>query len=173
MEGALLQGMALLLEEITVLREPRDIFGDVVRFHHRYDLMYYGPPRLLPENMHRHALAAMREEIDEYEEAVKAGNLLEAHDALIDLVYFAVGRAVSHGFPFLQGWDLVQAANMRKVRALPDGSNSKRGFGCDVVKPPGWVPPDHAPLFPGYAPLAEPQRQVDTVDPKNEESDEA
>jgi len=39
-------------------------------------------------------------------------------------------------------WRLVQDANMRKVRAAPDGSNSTRGSSMDVVKPAGWIAPD-------------------------------
>lgn len=150
MEGVMLQGMALLLREMHHLPVPRDIYADVFKFHLKFGLEYYGPPRFLPTDMHKHALAAMREEVQEYEDAINLRDLVKAHDALIDLVYFAVGRAILHGFPFREGWDLVQIANMLKERALPDGSNSKRGFGCDVIKPPGWTPPDHDPLFPNY-----------------------
>jgi predicted HAD superfamily Cof-like phosphohydrolase len=148
MEGATLQAIALILREIPHLPTPRDVYADVYRFHLKFGLEYYGPPRFLPPDMHGHALSALREEVDEYEEAVNAGDLIAAHDALIDLIYFAVGRAILHGFPFREGWDAVHAANMRKQRALPDGSDSKRGYGCDVIKPPGWTAPDHSPLFP-------------------------
>jgi predicted HAD superfamily Cof-like phosphohydrolase len=44
--------------------------------------------------------------------------------------------------PWNNCWRHVQAANMRKVRAQPDGSDSKRGSGFDVVKPKGWCAPD-------------------------------
>ena len=40
------------------------------------------------------------------------------------------------------GWDEVQRANMAKVRAAEDGSDSKRGSSWDVVKPDGWRDPD-------------------------------
>lgn len=66
----------------------------------------------------------------------------KAFDALIDLVYVAYGTAHILGYPWDQGWRLVQKANMAKVRAKPDGSDSVRKSSYDVVKPPGWTPPD-------------------------------
>lgn len=66
----------------------------------------------------------------------------QAFDALIDLVYVAMGTAHLFGYPWHHGWRLVQNANMAKVRAQADASDSKRGSSYDVVKPPGWTPPD-------------------------------
>lgn len=66
----------------------------------------------------------------------------KAFDALIDLVYVALGTAHLFGYPWLQGWNAVQRANMSKVRAQADGSDSLRNSSFDVVKPPGWAPPD-------------------------------
>lgn len=66
----------------------------------------------------------------------------QAFDALLDLVYVAMGTAHFLGYPWQEGWDLVQRANMSKVRAQKDGSDSKRGSSFDVVKPAGWTPPD-------------------------------
>lgn len=63
-------------------------------------------------------------------------------DALIDLVYVAMGTAHLKAFPWQEGWNEVQRANMTKVRAQPDGSDSKRGSSFDVVKPEGWRPPN-------------------------------
>jgi predicted HAD superfamily Cof-like phosphohydrolase len=63
-------------------------------------------------------------------------------DALIDLVYFALGRAYLHGFPFAEGWKRVHSKNMEKRRANPDAPNEgKRGSKLDIVKPEGWTPP--------------------------------
>lgn len=46
------------------------------------------------------------------------------------------------GMPWDACWNEVQRANMSKARARRDGSDSKRGSGWDVVKPPGWQSPD-------------------------------
>lgn len=66
----------------------------------------------------------------------------QTFDALIDMVYVAFGTAHLFGYPWHEGWGLVQAANMTKVRAQSDGSDSKRGSSFDVVKPEGWRAPD-------------------------------
>lgn len=64
-----------------------------------------------------------------------------ALDALVDLVYVAVGTAYCHRFPFNEHWAQVQEANMQKVPAK-SASESKRGSALDIVKPEGWIPPD-------------------------------
>lgn len=70
-------------------------------------------------------------------------------DALIDLVYVAMGTAHLLGYPWLRGWELVQRANMSKVRAQ-SAEESKRGSALDVVKPEGWEPPDIEGLLKMY-----------------------
>lgn len=43
--------------------------------------------------------AIMREEVREYEDAIKAGDLVEVADALADLAYTVFGTLVEHGVP--------------------------------------------------------------------------
>lgn len=92
----------------------------------------------------------LEEELQEFKDAYAEGDHAGMFDALLDLVYVAHGTAHLQGYPWVQGWALVQAANMAKVRAQPDGSNSKRGSGWDVVKPEGWTAPDIAQLLTEY-----------------------
>lgn len=123
--------------------------GDVNAFHRKFKLAYDGPPRFLSDELHKLSAHCLKEEVQEYEDAIAAGNMIDAHDALIDLVYFALGRADLHGFPFSSGWKRVQEANMAKVRAERK-DQSARGDAAstyDVVKPEGWTPPDHSPDF--------------------------
>lgn len=84
----------------------------------------------------------MQEELDEFKEGLEEGDHAKMFDALIDLAYVVFGTAHLSGYPWQEGWDLVQAANMSKVRAQADGSDSKRGSSFDVVKPEGWTAPD-------------------------------
>jgi predicted HAD superfamily Cof-like phosphohydrolase len=65
----------------------------------------------------------------------------QAFDALIDLNYVSHGTAHLLGYPWQEGWDAVQAANMAKERAT-SAEASKRGSAFDVIKPEGWKPPD-------------------------------
>lgn len=62
-------------------------------------------------------------------------------DALMDLVYVAYGTAHLLGYPWEQGWAEVQRANMSKERASR-AEQSERGGTLDVIKPPGFQPPD-------------------------------
>lgn len=98
-------------------------------------------PRPLPIDAEKFRLGFLYEELEEYERAIDEGDLAKQFDALLDLVYVAVGNAIIQGFPWQEGWDLVQAANMAKVRA-ERADESKRGSTYDVVKPSGWTPPD-------------------------------
>jgi predicted HAD superfamily Cof-like phosphohydrolase len=132
-----------------------DLFQDVKDFHAKFGLAYTGKPRLLPEELSEFRIKFLEEELEEYIEAVTfigddiPNNLEKALDSLVDLVYVVLGAAHLHGFDFNEAWRRVQAANMKKVRALqPD--DSKRGSTYDVVKPQGWVPPTHRDLVEDY-----------------------
>jgi len=81
------------------------------------------------------------EELEEYVEALAMANKAQALDALIDLIYVALGNAYLHGFKFDEGFWRVHEANMAKVRAERKG-DSKRGTTYDIVKPAGWTAPD-------------------------------
>ena len=65
-------------------------------------------------------------------------------DALIDIVYVALGTALALGVSpemWNKGWAAVHKANMAKERALR-AEDSKRGTTYDVVKPEGWQSPE-------------------------------
>ena len=117
-------------------------FDDVAAFHERFALPRPARPALLPDDQFFFRDKFMAEELEEFHNAHQHGDLAGAADALIDLVYVAMGTAVMMGLPWQALWAEVQRANMSKVRAAADGSNSKRGTALDVVKPAGWVGPD-------------------------------
>lgn len=144
-------------------REVVDFWGDLVAFHRKFGLSYTGKVRQLPDDLQEFRSLFLLEELREYREAVEYGhkelatfNLndeaefvhqLEVQaDSLVDLVYVALGTAYLHGFNFEEMWRRVHAANMRKVRASSDGSDSTRKSSLDVVKPAGWEPPKHTDL---------------------------
>lgn len=120
---------------------------DIKDFHEKFNLVYDGPPRELPHDVVEFRTKFMVEELIEYGEAVDANNVEGQLDALVDLVYVALGTAYLHGFPFQKAWDEVHSANMRKVKAGPNGEGSKRGSPHDVVKPVDWEGPDYSKVF--------------------------
>jgi hypothetical protein len=103
------------------------------------------PPRVLTDIELDRAVTAFAEEIGEFTGATQRGDIAEAADGLVDLIYFAAGRLVEMGVPILPLHNAVQRANMGKVR----GDLPKRpGWsGFDAVKPPGWTHPDHSWLL--------------------------
>ncbi len=119
-------------------------FDDVEAFHKKFGVPLAGTPSFLDDDANRFRQKFMQEELDEYNEAYMAGDMLKAADALVDLVYVALGTASMMGLPWQQLWDEVQRANMSKVRATgADDSRSVRKSALDVVKPEGWKAPDH------------------------------
>lgn len=114
---------------------------DVYEFHKKFDIPIEKYPAFPIEELLEFRIKFMREEVQEFEEAVSRNDIGCAFDALIDIVYVALGTAIMMNVPFNQGWDIVHAANMAKVRAKTN-NESKRGSTFDVVKPPNWTAPD-------------------------------
>lgn len=86
------------------------------------------------------------EELSEYLRACEEGILVDAADALIDLVYVTMGCAHAMGLPFDTLFDIVHKANMQKQPAN-DYIRSLRGNQYDVIKPVGWQPPEQEMEF--------------------------
>ena len=82
----------------------------------------------------------LMEELAEYTQAITKKDAAGALDALVDIVYIALGTAWLFNLPFEQAWQEVQRANMSKIRTK--SKSKKRGTSFDVVKPKGWRPPD-------------------------------
>jgi predicted HAD superfamily Cof-like phosphohydrolase len=80
------------------------------------------------------------EELTEYTQAITKKDTAAALDALVDIVYIALGTAWLFNLPFEKAWQEVQRANMSKVRTK--SKSKKRGTSFDVVKPKNWRPPD-------------------------------
>ena len=82
------------------------------------------------------------EETKELFSAYRSSDVVGIADALADLLYVTYGLAHEHGIPIDEVFAEVHRANMTKVRASTDGSDSKRGSTSDVVKPADFCPPD-------------------------------
>lgn len=118
-------------------------FDKVVEFHNKFNLSYEGGPFPLSVEEQNFRITCLREELGEYEDAVSQGDLAEQLDALVDLVYFALGTAHRSGFPFDSAFELVHTANMLKEMVT---ENQRRGFKLEVTKPKGWLSPDLSKL---------------------------
>ena len=78
----------------------------------------------------------MEEELEEFR---KAGSIHDQADAMVDLMYIALGTLVEMGVRPGRLFDIVHEANMKKL--WPDG---KVHYAADgkVIKPPSWKPPE-------------------------------
>ena len=116
-----------------------DLIEDIEKFHEKYGLEYKDSiSRHLSPEEKEFRIRCMLEELQEY---IAAKTLEEEVDALIDLIYFALGTSYRHGFNFYDGWKSVHKSNMSKVRAEKK-EDSKRDFELDVVKPDNWKAPE-------------------------------
>ena len=139
-------------------------YDDVYAFHEKYGLLHSTKPRQLTTRKLQERLEFLWEELHEFADAsgfvpveveatgkvswhgdFQEKDLAEQADALVDLVYVAMGTAVMMGLPWQQLWDDVQRANMSKVRGI-----TKRGHAVDVTKPEGWVGPDAGAILQAY-----------------------
>jgi predicted HAD superfamily Cof-like phosphohydrolase len=117
-----------------------DMIADITAFHEKYLQAYEGPPRHLPLDIVKFCMGFQREECKEFENAVAEGNVADQLDALVDMVYVALGTAYLGGWNFGEAWNRVHEKNMQKIP--PSDGELK------VKKPEGWTPPDHSDLVP-------------------------
>ena len=116
-----------------------DLIEDIEKFHEKYGLEYKDSiSRHLSPEEKEFRVRCLLEEVQEY---IAAKTLEEEIDAIIDLIYFALGTSYRHGFNFYDGWKSVHQSNMSKVRAEKK-EDSKRDFELDVVKPDDWKAPE-------------------------------
>ena len=112
---------------------------DMVReFHEAFLQPTTGRPIMLPAERVESRTSWLAEEVEELR---NAGTLLDQADAVIDLIYFALGTLVEMGVEGEPLFKIVHEANMTKL--WPDG---KPRFGNDgkVEKPPTWRDPGEA-----------------------------
>jgi len=117
------------------------MFDMVARFNLEViDLPIPMTPTRLSNERKDHAVDHLKEELDEFD---TAGIIDDELDALLDLVYVALGRILEMGILPGAAFEEVHLANMQKRQGtVPKRPNSQ---GLDAVKPEGWSPPDLTP----------------------------
>ena len=73
----------------------------------------------------------IREEFEEFMDAIEDRNMMGIISEGVDVIYTIIGTFVAMGVPFMPFWRAVSAANLRKVRE-PGGGK--------WLKPDGWQP---------------------------------
>ena len=87
----------------------------------------------------------LQEELDELNQASEPGipiDQAEVVDALIDLCVVAIGTLDAFDVDAYHAWDIVHNANMNKKVGVKESRPNPLGL-PDLIKPEGWVAPDH------------------------------
>ena len=118
-----------------------DLLGDINRFHNKFGFKKNEKVGIPDNNeLVNFRTSFLMEELAEYTQAITKKDDAAALDALIDIVYIALGTAWLFNLPFEKGWNEVQKANMSKLRSKI--KSLKRGTTYDVIKPKDWIAPN-------------------------------
>lgn len=115
----------------------------VVEFNAKVLKISQRPKGMLAEAEFQISEKCLNEEITEFVDAHKAGDVIGCVDAMIDLMYFANGVLYKMGLTpeeIVQCKTAVHEANMEKKL----GVNHRRGDGsaADAIKPADWISPE-------------------------------
>ncbi|MCS5533940.1 MAG: nucleoside triphosphate pyrophosphohydrolase family protein [Candidatus Poseidoniaceae archaeon] len=118
------------------------IVASLLEFNQAFDIPKLNSPDIGPEDMIELRIKLLREEVEEYAEAARAGDMVEILDALADIGYILAGTIINHGMQHIydDAFNEVHRSNMAK---LVDGKVMRREDG-KVMKPEGWTPPQLA-----------------------------
>ncbi|MCL2177498.1 MAG: HAD family hydrolase [Firmicutes bacterium] len=107
----------------------------VKEFHKLFNHPFSESPTMIDSDMAKKRYNWMREEIDEF---LSATDIVGQADAMIDLIYFALGSLVIMGVKPEKLFDIVHTANMTKV-----GDGGKPIYKPDgkIKKPDSWKDP--------------------------------
>lgn len=115
-----------------------DLFAQVAEFQKATDQPVNENPTLLDHSYQVLRYSLMKEENEEYRDAVLEENLVEVLDACVDKFYILAGTINSHGLQniFLEAFNRVNSNNMTKV---VDGKVLRNYLG-KIIKPEGFKP---------------------------------
>lgn len=117
------------------LNSLNNLFDLVADFHEKFNHpIRYSPNRLDQDRLNKR-IQWMEEEIKELRES---SDIYEQADALIDLIYFAIGTFVEMGIYPQKLFDIVHTSNMSKLH--PDGKPRYHSDG-KTKKPAEWEDP--------------------------------
>ncbi|PZO59202.1 MAG: nucleotide pyrophosphohydrolase [Leifsonia xyli] len=112
----------------------------VAEFHMSFDLpLERTPQQQVHTDLGALRVELLREEFEEFKDAVVRQDVVAVADALGDIVYVAYGAALTYGIDLDAVLREVHRANMSKLG--PDGEPLLREDG-KVLKPPSYVAPD-------------------------------
>jgi predicted HAD superfamily Cof-like phosphohydrolase len=112
----------------------------VLQFHHAFGLPGAARPRqAVPASLAELRIALLVEEVQEFADAARSGDLVALADALADIAYVTYGAALTYGVDLDAVLREIHRSNMSKLGA--DGRPVLRSDG-KVLKPATYRPPN-------------------------------
>ncbi len=108
---------------------------DVLAFQRKFACHIGSYPAVPIPSLVKLRLDLITEEYGELLRAVDKGCIPSVADAIVDLIYVSIGKAITWGIDIRPIWRAVQRANMAKE------GGGQRADG-KILKPPGWQAPD-------------------------------
>ena len=104
------------------------IVKSLLEFNEAFEIPKLDAPDLGPDDLIELRIKLLTEEVQEYAEAARAGDLVEVLDALADIGYILAGTIINHGMQNIydDAFNEVHRSNMAK---LVDGKVIRREDG--------------------------------------------
>jgi len=83
-------------------------------FHKKFGFTINETPSFYDDNIQDERLGILREEVDEYESALKSRDIVKVADALGDILYVLYGTCVAHGIDIVPVFLEIHRSNMTK-----------------------------------------------------------
>jgi hypothetical protein len=120
----------------------RDWVADIKKMHE-----YYGVNNIVEKMTSKQLLDYFNFRVnflrEELQELIDSRDPSDAIDALIDLCVVAIGTLDAFDVNAYDAWDRVLEANMNKKVGVKESRPNPHGL-PDLIKPEGWVGPDHS-----------------------------
>lgn len=118
------------------------LISSLLEFNKAFDIPKLDTPDIGEDDLIELRIKLLQEEVAEYAEAARTGDLVEVLDALADIGYILAGTIINHGMQHIydEAFSEVHRSNMAK---LVDGKVLRREDG-KVMKPADWQPPQLA-----------------------------
>ena len=123
-------------------RTMNPMVSSLLEFNDAFEIPKLDQPGLGTNELIELRIKLLMEEVQEYAEAARAGDMVEILDALADIGYILAGTIINHGMQNIydESFSEVHRSNMAK---LVDGKVIRRDDG-KVLKPQDWQPPNLA-----------------------------
>ena len=114
-------------------------FNDVKKFMETFDQEVKKKAEFPSDKVVKLRYDLIKEELDEFAEAIKTKNLTEVADSLTDILYVTYGAGIAFGIDLDKCFNEVQRSNMSKLGK--DGKPIYNEFG-KVMKGPNYFQPN-------------------------------